>query len=83
MAGEGAAPTLYVRKSSGLIRAISARDALISNIVGMGILVNLFWVVYASALYPNADLPSTVFIGLLLTYSSRPFASLLSPLTLA
>jgi amino acid transporter len=66
LAGEGAAPTLYVRKSSGLIRAISARDALISNIVGMGILVNLFWVVYASALYPNADLPSTVFIGLLL-----------------
>lgn len=61
-----AAPTLYIRRSSGLVRAISARNALISNIVGMGILVNLFWVVYASALYPNADLPSTVFVGLLL-----------------
>jgi len=59
-------PSLYVRKSSGLIRAISARDALLSNLIGMGILVNIFWVVYASALYPNADLPSTVFVGLLL-----------------
>lgn len=60
------APSLYIRKSSGLIRAISARDALLSNLIGMGILVNIFWVVYASALYPNADLPSTVFVGLLL-----------------
>jgi len=32
----------------------------------MGILVNIFWVYYASALYPNADLPSTVFIGMVL-----------------
>ncbi|MEM3638318.1 MAG: amino acid permease [Conexivisphaerales archaeon] len=62
----GERPSLYVRKSSGLIRAISARDALLSNLIGMGILVNIFWVVYASALYPNADLPSTVFVGLLL-----------------
>src|SRR5579875_1638596 len=44
-------PSLYVRKSSGLIRAISARDALLSNLIGMGILVNIFWVVYASALF--------------------------------
>jgi len=63
---QGGGPSLYVRKSSGLIRSISARSALLSNLVGMGILVNIFWVVYASALYPNADLPSTVFIGLLL-----------------
>lgn len=58
--------SFYVRKSSGLIRSISARSALLSNLIGMGILVNIFWVVYASALYPNADLPTTVFFGLLL-----------------
>lgn len=57
-------PSLYVRKTSGLIRSISARDALMSNLVGMGLVVNLWWVVWASFLYPNADLPSTAFIGL-------------------
>jgi APA family basic amino acid/polyamine antiporter len=56
-----------VRKSSGLLRAVSAREALIANLVGMGIIVNIFWVVFASAGYPNADLPSTVFIGLALS----------------
>lgn len=60
-------PALYVRKSSGLLRAVSAREALIANLVAMGIIVNIFWVVYASAFYPNADLPTTVFIGLALT----------------
>ncbi|HLI45984.1 MAG TPA: amino acid permease, partial [Geobacterales bacterium] len=58
--------SIYVRKSSGLIRTISGRSALIANLIGMGILVNIFWVYYASALYPNADLPSTVFIGMAL-----------------
>lgn len=58
--------TIYVRKSSGLIRTISGRSALIANLIGMGILVNIFWVYYASAGYPNADLPSTVFIGMVL-----------------
>lgn len=57
-------PSLYVRKTSGLIRSISARDALMSNLVGMGLVVNLWWVVWASFLYPNADLPLTAFIGL-------------------
>lgn len=71
MSGESTAdttegPSFYVRKSSGLIRGISSRSALLSNLIGMGILVNMFWVVYASAIYPNADLPTTVFVGLLL-----------------
>ncbi len=55
---------LYVRKSSGLTRNVSANDALIANLVGMGILVNAFWVVYASASYPSADLTATVFTAL-------------------
>jgi amino acid transporter len=60
------APSFYVRKSSGLIRGISGRNALFSNLIAMGLLANCFWIVFASALYPNADLPSTVFIALVL-----------------
>ena len=30
----------------------------------MGLLANCFWIVFASALYPNASLPDTVFIAL-------------------
>jgi hypothetical protein len=51
---------VYVRKSSGLIRAINPREALFSNLVGMGVVVNFFWICFASLLYPNADLPLTV-----------------------
>jgi amino acid transporter len=56
---------LYVRKSSGLTRNVSSSDAMIANLVGMGILVNIFWVVYASASYPGADLSATVFTAVL------------------
>lgn len=56
---------LYVRKSSGLTRNVSSTDAFIANLVGMGILVNIFWVVYASASYPGADLRETVFTALI------------------
>ncbi|MGA3405102.1 MAG: amino acid permease [Candidatus Bathyarchaeia archaeon] len=55
---------LFVRKSSGLVRTVSTSDAFISNLVGMGILVNIFWVVFASASYPGADLTATVFTAL-------------------
>jgi amino acid transporter len=55
---------LYVRKSSGLTRNVTANDAFIANLVGMGILINIFWVVFASASYPGADLTATVFTGL-------------------
>jgi amino acid transporter len=55
---------LYARKSSGLVRTVSTSHAFIANLVGMGILVNIFWVVFASASYPNADLRSTVITAL-------------------
>jgi APA family basic amino acid/polyamine antiporter len=58
---------VYVRKSSGLIRAISPGSALIANLVGIGIIVNIFWVAFASALYPNADLVATVPISFLMS----------------
>jgi amino acid transporter len=34
---------------------------MFANLVGMGILVNIFWITYASASYPGADLTATVF----------------------
>lgn len=55
---------LFVRKSSGLVRTVSAKDAFFSNLVAMGILVNIFWVVFASASYPGADLRATVVTAL-------------------
>jgi len=39
---------------------VSANQALFANLVGMGILVNIFWITYASASYPGADLTATV-----------------------
>jgi amino acid transporter len=57
---------VYVRQSSGLVRNVGPVPALLSNLVGMGIVVNIFWVVYASALYPQANLADTVFFAVIL-----------------
>jgi amino acid transporter len=57
---------LYVRQSSGLVRTVGARTALFANLVAMGIIVNYFWIVFASAGYPNANLVTTVLIGVLI-----------------
>jgi len=57
---------VYVRQSSGLVRTVGPRTALIANLVGMGIIVNFFWIVFASAGYPNANLVTTVAIGVLI-----------------
>ena len=57
---------VYVRQSSGLVRTVSARTALLANLVGMGIIVNFFWITEASAFYPNANLITTVGIGVLI-----------------
>jgi basic amino acid/polyamine antiporter, APA family len=59
-------PGLYVRQTSGLVRTVGPRTALFANLVGMGIIVNYFWIVFASAGYPNADLVTTVAIGVLI-----------------
>ena len=57
---------VYVRQSSGLVRTVSARTALFANLVGMGIIVNFFWITEASAFYPNANLITTVGIGVVI-----------------
>ncbi len=56
-------PGLYVRQTSGLVRTVGPRTALFANLVGMGIIVNFFWVVFASEGYPNANLTETVAVG--------------------
>jgi APA family basic amino acid/polyamine antiporter len=40
---------------------------LFSNLIGMGIVVNFFWICFASLLYPNADLPLTVPLALVVS----------------
>jgi basic amino acid/polyamine antiporter, APA family len=63
---EASGKDVYVRQSSGLVRTVGARTALFANLVAMGIIVNYFWIVYASAGYPNANLITTVAIGVLI-----------------
>ena len=55
---------VYVRKASGLVRVISSKEAMIFNLVGMGIVINIFWIYWASAAYPNANLVLTTLITL-------------------
>jgi len=57
---------VYVRRSSGLVRTVGPTGALFANLVAMGIIVNFFWVVFASYEYPNANLVTTVGIGVLI-----------------
>jgi basic amino acid/polyamine antiporter, APA family len=57
---------LYVRRSSGLVRTVGPTSALFANLVAMGIIVNFFWIVFASYGYPNANLVTTVGIGVLI-----------------
>jgi basic amino acid/polyamine antiporter, APA family len=66
VAREVGSKDLYVRQSSGLVRTVGARTALFANLVAMGIIVNYFWIVFASAGYPNANLVTTVGIGVLI-----------------
>ncbi len=57
---------VYVRQSSGLVRNVGPGSALFANLVGMGIVVNIFWIVYASAFYPQSNLADTVIFALIL-----------------
>jgi amino acid transporter len=57
---------VYVRRSSGLVRTVGPTSALFANLVAMGIIVNFFWIVFASYGYPNANLVTTVGIGVLI-----------------
>jgi amino acid transporter len=50
---------LFARKTSGLIRSISGRDALIYNVVFMAPMSVFIYGVWASVTFPGTDLPLT------------------------
>jgi amino acid transporter len=59
----GTTTEYFARKASGLARAVSARDALIFNIMWMAPLGTWIYGIWALSLFPGADLPMTVLIS--------------------
>lgn len=55
---------IYVRRASGLIRNISAWDAMIFNIMVMAPMAILVYGVWASVIYPGAHLPTTALLAI-------------------
>jgi len=55
---------VYARKASGLVRNISAWDAMIFNIMVMAPMAILVYGVWASVIYPGADLPLTALLAI-------------------
>jgi amino acid transporter len=64
---------IFVRNATGLVREISALDAMMVNLVGIGVLFALVNNIFAAELYPGADLIYTALIALLFCL---PYASL-------
>lgn len=63
--GEGpASEKIFVRKSSGLVRNVSGRQALFSNLVGMGTMGPVLYVMFAVLTAPSGNISVTVFLGL-------------------
>ncbi|MEM3626696.1 MAG: APC family permease [Candidatus Bathyarchaeia archaeon] len=55
---------VYVRRASGLIRNISALDAMVLNIMVMAPTAIFVYGVWASAIYPGVDLPMTALLAI-------------------
>ena len=53
----------FARKSSGLARSVSARDALIYNLMFMIPVGTWIYGIWALILFPGADLPTTVLVS--------------------
>ncbi|MGQ9642033.1 MAG: APC family permease [Candidatus Bathycorpusculaceae bacterium] len=69
---------VYVRKSSGLVRNISALDAMVLNIMVMAPTAIFVYGVWASAIYPGADLPMTALLAIPLSVIVGLFYALYS-----
>ncbi len=54
---------MFVRDATGLTRQLSARDALMFNLLNMGIPWTFFYLFFAALLFPGVNLPATVLIG--------------------
>jgi amino acid transporter len=69
---------VYVRKASGLVRNISALDAMILNIMVMAPTAIFVYGVWASAIYPGVDLPMTALLAIPLSIIVGLFYALYS-----
>jgi amino acid transporter len=54
---------VFVREATGLTKAVSAKDALIYNLMWMAPLGTWIYGIWADNLFPGADLPTTVLIA--------------------
>jgi amino acid transporter len=59
----GTTTEYFARRASGLARSVSARDAMIYNIMWMAPLGTWIYGIWALSLFPGADLPMTVLIS--------------------
>jgi len=69
---------VYVRRASGLVRNISAWDAMIFNIMVMAPMAILVYGVWASIIYPGAHLPTTALLAIPISIIIGLFYALLS-----
>ena len=60
-------PIVYARKTSGLIRRLSAWDAMIYNIVFMAPTAVFVYGIWALLTYPGTDLPTTAIVAALIS----------------
>jgi amino acid transporter len=54
---------VFVREATGLVKAVSAKDALIFNLMWMAPLGTWVYGIWADNLFPGSDLPTTVLIA--------------------
>ncbi|MGD0424248.1 MAG: APC family permease [Candidatus Bathyarchaeia archaeon] len=54
---------VFARTSSGLVREIAVKEALVWNLNTMGVLLVLVYTTWAAGLFPGVDLPTTVLIA--------------------
>lgn len=57
--------TVFVREATGLTRSISGFDVLLANLMTMGLFAPIFYIYFASLLYPGVNIPLTVLVALI------------------